>query len=264
MKQKIALITGASRGLGRALAEVLQKEGYLVYSGVRDITQFHEGTIPIALDLLNERSLTHCVETIIKERGAIDLLIHNAGIAYWGAVDSMTLAEAQNLFAVNFFAPFRLTQLFLPHMRKKREGKIIFVSSIRAVESCAYMGMYSASKAALEAIALDWAASLQPWNISVHVVQPGPMATGIDIRHGNYFPEGQNPYLPYGDVSIEWQPVFEACKAILEQIQNPNCPYRFQTSEASRELVAKHVIDPSGMKWYQEQKAWVLSEKILN
>ena len=195
MKQKVVFITGASRGLGKALAEKFLEENYIVCSGVRDLSKAPKGTHPIALDLTREKTLSQAVNDIISSYGKIDLLINNAGIAYVGPVDSMTMEEARDLFEVNFFGPFRLTQLILPYMRKQKSGKILFVSSTKAVESGAYIGMYSASKAALEAIAFDWAVTLSKWNISVSVAQPGPIDTGIEFKHGNYFQDQKVRFL---------------------------------------------------------------------
>lgn len=254
MKEPVVLVTGASRGLGKAIAISLVENGYCVYAGVRDLNQAPEGTIPIWVDLTNEDSLRLCVQQLIKESGKIDVLINNAAIAYFGGVDTMTVKEARDLFEVNFFGNFLLTQLFLPHMRQQMQGKVFFISSIRGVESCAYMGMYSASKAALEAIAFDWAVTLSKWNITVSVVQPGPLNTGIDIKHGTYFAANENPYNSYGDFNLDLQPVEEAAKVIVERILDCSPPFRFQTCEFSKKVVEKHLKDGSGMDWYLEQK----------
>lgn len=258
MDKKVALITGASRGLGKVLAEELVSAGYFVYAGVRDLIKAPESTSSILLDMACEEDLQNCVKTIIEEKGKIDLLIHNAAEAYWGAADSLTLAEARQLFEVNVMGPFRLTQLVLPYMRDKRSGRITFISSIRAVESCAFMGMYSGSKAALEAIAFDWAATCHQWNLLVSVVEPGPLDTNIVLKHGSYFPsEKDNPYLPYGDVSLTVQPVNKAAEAIIEHLQDPNPPFRFQTNLFSKEVALKHLKDSTGRQWCEEQRTWV-------
>lgn len=254
MKEPTVLVTGASRGLGKELAVLLAKNGYRVYAGVRKIEDSPEGTIPVLLDLTNEESLRLCVTKIIKESGKIDVLVNNAGVAYFGGVDTMTLKEVRELFEVNFFGTFFLTQLFLPYMRQKKQGKIFFISSIRGVESCAYMGMYSASKAALEAIAFDWAVTLSKWNIVVSVVQPGPLDTGIDIKHGTHFPCNENPYVPYPEYNLNFQSSTEAAKVIVEQILKSDPPFRFQTDNSSKMIIEKHLKDYSGMDWYLEQK----------
>jgi NAD(P)-dependent dehydrogenase (short-subunit alcohol dehydrogenase family) len=259
MKEPIALVTGASRGLGREIAVLLVENGYRVYAGVRNIEKVPEGTIPVWVDLTNEESLQLCVNKLIEENGKIDVLVNNAGIAYFGGVDTMTIKEVRELFDVNFFGTFFLTQLFLPYMREQKKGKIFFISSVRGIESCAYMGMYSASKAALEAIAFDWAVTLSKWNIVVSVVQPGPLDTGIDIKHGTRFAFNENPYAPYGEYNLTLQSPKDAAKVILENILKLDPPFRFQTDDLSKRVVEKHSKDYSGVSWYLEQK-----QKVTN
>jgi NAD(P)-dependent dehydrogenase (short-subunit alcohol dehydrogenase family) len=255
MDEKIALITGASKGLGKALTEILVNQGYLVYVGIRDLTKVPQGAIGLKLDLTDQDSIQNCVNKIIVDKGSIDLLVNNAAIAYWGAADSMTVEEVKALFEINLFGTFRLTQLVIPYMREKNRGRIVFVSSIRGVESCAFMGMYAATKAALEAMAFDWAVTLSRWNIDVSVVQPGPLNTGIEIMHGAYFKNRENPYLPYPEISIEYQTVSEAAQAIAKHISEPNPPFRFQTSPLAQAIIAKHLKDPSGKDWLKDQKS---------
>ncbi len=254
MKEPVALVTGTSRGLGREIALLLAENGYRVYAGVRNIEEAPKGTIPVWVDLTNEESLRLCVNKIIEEEKKIDVLVNNAAIAYFGGVDTMTLKEARELFDVNFFGTFFLTQLLLPYMRQQKKGKIFFISSIRGVESCAYMGMYSASKAALEAVAFDWAVTVSKWNIVVSVVQPGPLDTGIDIKHGTHFPSNENPYAPYGEYNLPLQSPKDAAKVIVEKILESNPPFRFQTDDSSKMVIEKHLKDHSGMNWYLEQK----------
>lgn len=258
MKKQIVLITGTSKGLGKILAQKFPIHSYKVYSGIRRKNSEAKGTIPVYLDLAKKKSLKESVDHIINREGKIDILIHNAAIAYWGAADSLSFKEAQELFQINFFGPWHLTQLILPYMRKERFGKIIFISSIRAVESCPFMGMYSASKAALEAVAFDWAISLLKWNISVSVIEPGPLSTGIELKHGTYFSRNKkNPYLPYPETSFKSQSPEEVANSIIKHIEKKVTPFRSQTSKTSRETIGKHLKDPSGMQWYKEQKNWL-------
>jgi len=255
--KKVILVTGASRGLGRVLSEKLSSmPENIVYAGVRKISQAPLHTKPVHLDLTDDESIIACRKQIINEENRIDYIVHNAGIAYYGPVDAMTTAEVQTLYQTNVFGPIRLTQLFLQDMRSQREGKILFISSIRGVESYAYMGMYSGSKAAIEAIAFDWAVTLSKWNIEVSVVQPGPMDTGIQLFHGTHFDNfEENPYLPYKSVKIEFEKTELAANTIISHLLRDSVPFRVQTSPDAHEVVKKHLRDPSGMKWLLEQKS---------
>lgn len=150
-------------------------------------------------------------------------------------------------------------------MRERLSGRIVFISSVRAVESCAFMGMYSGSKAALEAIAFDWATTCHQWNLNISVVEPGPLDTNIVLKHGTHFSsESKNPYLPYGNVSLTFQPAREAVDAILAHLQDPCPPFRFQTSAFSKTIIDKHLIDSTGMHWCEEQRNWVSSHSMKN
>lgn len=253
MTKKIALITGASKGLGRALATSLS-ENYIVYSGVRDISKAPEKTLPIHLDLTDKETLSKAVDHIITHHKKIDLLIHNAGVCYVGPVDSMTSQETKHQFQVNFFGPLELTQLILPHMRNEKSGKILFITSIRAVDSGPYIGVYSASKAALEATALDWAVTLSPWNISVSVFQPGPTNTGIEFKQGTHFKN--SPYPQLKDFSLELQPTEDVCKAIVNQLNNPHPPFLAQSHPTTTNEAQKILKDPTGNTHFNEGKTW--------
>lgn len=255
---KTAIITGSSRGLGYLLAEMLAKQGFKVYAGVRKNAHAPMNTIPLQLDITSEADRQNAIARVLNECGNIDLIIHNAGQAYWGGADSLTIEELHSLYEVNYFGPFRLTQLALPIMRKQLCGRIVFISSVRAIGSCAYMGAYSGSKAALESVAFDWSVTNSFWGIKVSVVEPGPMDTNIDIKHGSYFKKiGENPYFPYPEPELTIQSTDDAAKAIVDHIEDPNPPFRFQTSEAVKNTIAKHLVDHTGDVWKNEEIAWL-------
>lgn len=254
MKKPVVLITGASRGLGKALATTLS-ENYIVYSGVRNLLDAPPNTLPIHLDLTQEDSMEQVIDRIIQNHHSIDILIHNAGICYIGPVDSMTPEEAQHQFQVNFFGPVRLTQLALPYMRKQKSGHILFISSNKAVDSGPYIGLYSASKAALEAVATDWAITLTPWDISVSIFQPGPINTNIPLIRGTYFK--QNPYPPLKRFSLQTQPTEEVCTAILKHLNSSS--FKSQSSPTITKDLKNHLTDPSGNTLLSSQKSWFQS-----
>jgi len=251
---KVVLITGASRGLGRMVAESLVKAGYIVYSGVRKLALAPEGTYPLRLDLQDETTFQVAIDQIIAEQGRVDTVIHNAGLAYYGGADTLTLQEARDLFETNFFGPFRLTQLLIPVLQKQEESRILFVSSIRGIESHAFMGMYSGSKAAIESLAFDWSVTLAKWNIHVSVIQPGAMDTGIKILHGSFYEEEKNPHIPYPNVDVNWESPEIACGEILQWVSSKKPLFRIQPSSAAQKTIAKHLVDPSGEQWRNEQQ----------
>lgn len=222
MRAKTALVTGITGGLGSHLGKLLKAASYTVIGTSRCPELISDEYLPIGLDCSDDNSIETAASQILAQSPSIDLIIHNAGIAYYSPVDSLTLEEARHLFDVNFFGPFRLTQLLLPAMQKQAKGCVVFVSTIRVGLPCRFMGMYSASKAALEAMAQDLHSSLKPWNIDVMVVRPGALDTGIPLREGSYFGTS-NPYVsvPAEDPPPLQAPI-DAAKHILSSINASN------------------------------------------
>lgn len=237
MKKEVVLITGVSRGIGKALAEKLHKKGYIVYGGMRECKEIVENNfIPISLDLTSEESMVQAVHHVLEKEGTIDVLYHVAGEAYYCPAEGMTVAEVRHMYEVNLFGPFRLTQIVLPKMRERNKGRIIFTSSIRALAPCEFMGLYSGSKAALETMAWDLYLTLNQWNIQVVVVEPGPVDSGIVIKEGSYFSE-QHPYRSPENVYLEWQTLDSVVDPMLYAVKVKNPPFRFQTSLFAQKVV---------------------------
>ena len=128
---KVILITGASRGIGLATAKRLVDDGYIVYGTSRNPENLSELVFPLLkLDVTNGESVKNCVETIIAQSGQLDILINNAGLSIFGAVEENSIQEAKNLFETNFFGVMRMVNAVLPIMRQQRCGLIINISSI--------------------------------------------------------------------------------------------------------------------------------------
>ncbi len=181
---KIALITGASAGIGHAAAELLLKSGYTVYSGARRVEKMRDleplGAKVLSLDVTVEASLKSAAETIIKNEGRLDILVNNAGFGAHGAVEDVPIQEARRQFEVNLFGLARLTQLVLPHMRAAGGGTIINISSIAGKISMPAGGWYHASKYALEAYSDALRLEVAQFGIKVVLIEPGPIRTEWD------------------------------------------------------------------------------------
>ena len=125
MMAKTALVTGASSGIGKAIAQELQAAGFQVYAAARRVERMTDleqiGIIPIALDLTKEDSIAACVDTILSKEKSIDVLINNAGYGSYGAIEDVPLEEARRQFDVNLFGMARLIQIVTPSMRKNRQ-----------------------------------------------------------------------------------------------------------------------------------------------
>ena len=131
---KVALITGASSGMGKEAAKHLLQEGLVVYVAARRIDQMEDlralGAIPLKMDITVDEDVLAAVRQIQGGHGGIDVLVNNAGFGMYGAMEESTLADARYQFEVNLFGMARLTQLALPAMRKKGAGTIINISSM--------------------------------------------------------------------------------------------------------------------------------------
>ena len=183
--KKVILLTGASSGIGYQTAEILAKEGHIVYGAARrtekmeDLKQF--GVKSIYLDVTDENSIKNVVDTIIGNEGRIDVLINNAGYGSFGAVENVDISEAKMQFEVNLFGLARLVQLVLPYMRKQKSGRIINVSSMGGRLTTYFGAWYHATKYALEAFSDALRMEVSDFGIDVSLIEPGGIKTDWGI-----------------------------------------------------------------------------------
>ncbi|MGN6761473.1 MAG: oxidoreductase [Leifsonia sp.] len=178
---KVALVTGASSGIGADTAIRLTNAGYTVYGAARRVNRMRDleqhGVHVIALDVTDEDTLRSAVDTIIRTSGRIDVLVNNAGYGSYGAIEDVPLDEARKQLDVNVFGLARLTQLVLPHMRAQRSGTIINISSMGGKLVTPLGGWYHASKYAVEALSDALRIETSPFGIHTVVVEPGSIRT---------------------------------------------------------------------------------------
>ena len=181
MNKKVALITGASSGIGESAAILLHNEGFKVYGAARRVEKMKEleskGISTIALDITEEDSIVSCVNTITEKEGSIDILVNNAGYGSYGAIEDVSMEEARRQFDVNIFGLARLTQLVLPGMRENRFGKIVNISSMGGKIYTPFGGWYHATKHALEGWSDCLRLEVKEFGIDVVVVEPGGIKT---------------------------------------------------------------------------------------
>jgi len=172
----VALITGASSGMGKDFALRLLTEGYVVYGAARRVERMRDieaaGGVALAMDVTDDASLTEAVDRIIREQGRIDVLINNAGYGQMGALEDVPMEEGRRQMEVNLIGVARLTQLCLPHMRARSFGKIINISSIGGKIATPLGGWYHASKFALEGYSDALRMEVRPFGIDVIVIEP--------------------------------------------------------------------------------------------
>jgi NAD(P)-dependent dehydrogenase (short-subunit alcohol dehydrogenase family) len=180
MTSPVILITGASHGIGLASANLLAQRGYTVFGTSRAPEQASvSGFELLKLDVCDQQSVEACVQTVLERAGRLDILINNAGIAVGGALEEATMDDAKRLFETNFFGVLRMTNAVLPHMRQRRQGRIINMSSLAGLVGVPYLGLYVASKYALEGYSESLRYELRHFGIHVSLIEPGDLHTAL-------------------------------------------------------------------------------------
>ena len=187
--QRTVLITGATDGLGRAAALLLAEKGYRVFAAGRSAekrTQLdalaREKKLPLEtleLDVCDDASVQRAVAAVLAKAGAIDVLFNNAGVNFSAAVEDLRLEDWRRQFETNFFGVLRVTQAVVPHMRERKRGRIVMMSSVSGFVTAPTQGAYSSSKFALEAMSNALRLELYPFNVQVVLIEPGYIVTGI-------------------------------------------------------------------------------------
>jgi NAD(P)-dependent dehydrogenase (short-subunit alcohol dehydrogenase family) len=188
MEQRTALVTGAASGFGRLTAQTLAADGWRVYATLRDPGGRNAkaagdlraaGLSVLDLDVTSDASVDAAARTVLGEAGALDVRVNNAGVAYFGILEAYTPAAVERQFATNVFGPLRVNRAFLPSMRERGRGLIVYVSSVVGRFVVPFGAVYGASKWALEALAESSSYELAPFGIDVAIVEPGAYPTEI-------------------------------------------------------------------------------------
>lgn len=183
-RQKIVLVTGASSGIGRATAEHLTGKGYRVFGTARNPA----GAVPIQgvellpLDVRDDASVEACVGAVLHAAGRIDVLINNAGYSVVGAVEETSPGEAQALFDTNVFGILRMVRAVLPLMRGQGSGLIVNTSSVLGFLPAPFMGLYAATKHALEGLSESLDHEVRGFGVRVVLIEPTFTNTLLDIN----------------------------------------------------------------------------------
>ena len=174
----IAIVTGASSGIGYEVSAQLRDAGYTVY-GISRREVAPEGVTALCADVSDEAALRAVVDEVARREGRIDLLCANAGMGISGPVEFASPDATRKIMNVNFFGQVYAAQAVLPYMRAQKSGTIVFTSSVAAPIAIPYQSFYSASKSAINSIALALRNEVREYNIRVSVVMPGDSSTGF-------------------------------------------------------------------------------------
>ncbi len=247
--KKVWFISGCSTGFGRALSLELLAQGYQVVvtarkvADIADILAINEAnTLGLALDVTVPEQVTAAVQAAIAHFGRIDVLVNNAGIGYFGAVEESEEAEVRRMFEINVFGLAKLTQEVLPFMRKQRSGHILNVASIGGLRSFPGVGFYNATKYAVDGLSEALYKEVSPLGIKVTVICPsgfrtdwaGRSAKNTAISIADYASTAQKNM---GDIRAisgnqAGDPV-KAAKAMIQVTETENPPLRLLLGAAA-------------------------------
>ena len=175
-QKPVALVTGATSGIGRAIANQLAADGYRVFGTARK-PQPEDNFEIVELDVDNDASVERCVRDVLAKTGRIDVLVNNAGYLVAGAVEEVSIEEARRQLETNFFGVARMVKAVAPHMREERRGHIITISSLAGLVPVPFWGYYNASKFAVEGLIETLRYELRPFDVNVSLVEPGAIKT---------------------------------------------------------------------------------------
>jgi NAD(P)-dependent dehydrogenase (short-subunit alcohol dehydrogenase family) len=224
---QIILITGASSGFGNLTAHALASAGHTVYASMRNTTGRNASKVaraiefsrkkgvdlrPVELDVGSQDSANNAIEKIVDRHGRIDVVIHNAGHMVFGPAEAFTPEQLAELYDVNVVSTQRVNRAALPHMRKRRSGLLVWVSS----SSCAggippYLAPYFAAKAGMDAMAVVYARELARWGIETSIIVPGAFTHGT-----NHFAHAGTPADSARAAEYEAGPYFRFGERVMQ------------------------------------------------
>lgn len=214
IRQKVAIVTGSTSGIGHATSLMLARRGFYTYASVRNISRSASlesiakaERLPlklIQLDVTDDNSVKEAVEKIVLEKERIDVLVNNAGYGLFGAFEDLSLNEIKAQFETNFFGVIRVTQRVLPIMRTQKNdnggrGIIVNISSINGHIAFPVISAYCSTKFAIEGLSESIAYELEPFGIKVILIEPGPITS--NFMKGSVLPKrALDPQSPYSEL----------------------------------------------------------------
>ncbi|MBK3635986.1 oxidoreductase [Streptomyces asoensis] len=254
---RVWLVTGASSGFGRAVAEAAVAAGDTVIGtarrtgGLDDLVAAHPDRVEaIALDVTDGERIDAVAADVLARYGGVDVLVNNAGRTQVGAFEETTDRELRDLFELHVFGPARLTRALLPQMRERGSGSVVNISSFGGQLSFAGFSAYSATKAALEQLSEGLADEVAPFGIKVLIVEPGAFRTGLFGKGAAYF-SAENPayaekvgatrrLVQGGDGSQPGDPA-KAAAAILLALDADDTPLRLALGGDAVDFLTAHL-----------------------
>lgn len=275
MASKIVVVTGCSSGIGLSTAVLLASDKdrrFKVYATLRNLAKkgeleekgrdFLGDTLIIKeMDVCSDDSVNEVIQELLTSHERIDVLINNAGVGMFGALETQTMEASRNIFETNFFGVLRLTKAVLPTMKAKREGHIICVSSVGGINGCPFSGIYCASKFAVEGLVESLAPMLKKFNVRCSLIEPGPVSTSfttnlVESNKSDDPPLDEETKQLLDNCSKKMQASFstlvqtpdEVAEVILEALNHEKPHLRYQTNKNYATFTAAKLADPTGDK----------------
>ena len=180
---KVAIVTGASTGIGQASAKALHQAGFRVFgTSRRAVASVTEGIAMITCDVTDDASVKKAVEKVLDTTGRIDVLVNSAGIGLLGGAEESSVSQAQALFDVNLFGVIRVTNAVLPAMRNQKAGRIINISSVLGLIPASFSALYSSTKHALEGYSESLDHEVRTFGIRVCLLEPAYTRTSFEQK----------------------------------------------------------------------------------
>lgn len=183
-KSAVVVVTGVSSGIGRKTAAAFAERGCQVFGTVRNISKASPltGVQFVEMDVSDDGSVQRGIQSVIDRANRIDVLVNNAGVGMVGSAEETSIDEAKWMFETNVFGILRTCQAVLPHMRAQRSGRIVNISSVLGFLPAPYMGLYAASKHAVEGMSETLDHEVRQFGIRVSLVEPGFTKTSLDTN----------------------------------------------------------------------------------
>jgi NADP-dependent 3-hydroxy acid dehydrogenase YdfG len=239
------LITGASKGIGRATAAELARRGHRVVATARDPRSLDGLAVDrrLQLDVTDQAS----VDAAVAAAGEVDVLVSNAGVIFRAAVEASPVDEIERLYRQNTAGAIRVTQALLPQMRERKQGRLVFVSSVGGRTVLPGNAAYAATKWALEAFAESLAIELAGFGIDVTLAQPGPVSSGALDDPLSYTLPG-DPYAAVvhpGNIDPALMITSEeVASALADLVELPSVPLRVPVGAVAERLIAARDAAP--------------------
>jgi NAD(P)-dependent dehydrogenase (short-subunit alcohol dehydrogenase family) len=253
--EKVVLITGASSGVGHSTARLLSQRGLRVFgTSRRPVGDGDAGIEMLPLDVCSDESVRTCLDSVCSRSGRLDVLVNNAAYELAGALEELSLDEARAQFETNLFGAIRMVDGVLPIMRREGRGQIINVSSLTGLTAAPFLGIYSASKFALEGYSEALRHELKPFNVHVSVTEAGFLKTPM-MHHRQAGVRRIAEYDPWRQRALEAIQAAErnapgpdlVADTLLEIISSPRPRLRYLIGRQAKTVARLRRFLPAGM-----------------